>query len=650
MKILLATLHAKYVHASLALPYLAAACAGLDGVQAEIREFTVNEPHDRVLHRIIAEGADLVAFSCYIWNIEPTLRLASDLKKVAPGTFIVLGGPEASFGSFDLLERNPAVGCIVRGEGEETFRQLVTALRHSRSTTQPLNRSTSPSTIPGLVVRAGEELVATAERAPITDLDAIPSPFAAGRVDLGKPLVYYETSRGCPFSCAFCMSSLEKGVRSFSPGRIEADLQLLMARGVQTVKLVDRTFNFDAGRANAIWEFILAHNRESRFHFEIAADLLTEENLRLLERVPAGMFRFEIGVQSGKEETLARVGRRSDLAKLSANVRRLAATTGVTIHLDLVAGLPGEDYGGFLASLQLLFDMLPPDNDTSYFSVCQGGKEEATEALTRPLATLSQGEREKSALALRDRDRERGIRRGASDAANAGRREKTECHIQVEPLKVLKGSPMQRIAREEEYEFSDTPPYKILRTPWLPFTDIVRIEAISRLLDLYYNSGRFAATLGALARTTPLSRVFAGMAEFQADREEDQARSLTALFEALWEFVRGTVAEKDREGVRTALCYDYCLTEYPAGRQLPGFFPAGSGTTGKGGEQMAGLARRLGIGRESRVRSFTFRFDRDPRRPDGEDREVRLQFVYITAPGKGLEVRVLEEATPRTPR
>jgi anaerobic magnesium-protoporphyrin IX monomethyl ester cyclase len=586
MKTVLTTLHAKYVHASLALPYLSAACAGLDGVTAVIREFTVNEPSDQVLQQLVAEQAEVVAFSCYIWNIEPTLRLASDLKKVAPGTFIVLGGPEASFGCFELLERNPAIGCIVRGEGEETFRELVSALA-VRAGVETLHATslhgTSLSDVPGLVVRAGDELVATAERAPITDLDAIPSPFAAGLVDLEKPLVYCETSRGCPFSCAFCMSSLEKGVRSFSMERIEADLRLLMERGMPTVKLVDRTFNYDAKRAAAIWEFILRNNRASRFHFEIAADLLTGENLSLLTRVPAGMFRFEIGVQSGDEETLARVGRRSDMAKLFANVRTLVATTAVTVHLDLVAGLPHEDYPGFLRSLQQVFDLLDQNENP--------------------------------------------------------------CHIQVEPLKVLKGSPMRRIAEEEGYEFSATPPYKILRTPWLTFPEIFRIETIARLLDLFHNNGRFTASLAMLARTAPLSRIFAGLAKFWVDRDQETARSLAALFEAFWEFGEGVTAGEDRERLRNALCFDYCLAEYPAAGRLPRFFPESGGAPdgGKTREKLASLARRLGIGRDCRLRTFTGRFDRDPRRPDGEGGEVRLLFVYIATPGRGLEVRVLEE-------
>ncbi|HLO27293.1 MAG TPA: DUF4080 domain-containing protein, partial [Geobacteraceae bacterium] len=574
-----------YAHSSLALPCLASACAGVDGIEPVIREFSINEPHDETLRRIVAEQADLVAFSCYIWNIGETLRLASDLKKVHPGAFIVLGGPESSYGVFDLMERNRAVDCIVRGEGEETFRECAAALA-GRNREEAAAGSLID--ICGLTFRAGEDIVATPDRPPIADLDTIPSPFARGLVDLAKPLVYYETSRGCPFSCAFCMSSLEKGVRSFSPERIRDDLRLIVAGGARTVKLVDRTFNYDSQRANDIWTFILEENRESSFHFEIAADLLTDENFRLLERVPAGMFRFEIGVQSGNEETLARVGRRSDLARVGTNVRRLVATTGVLVHLDLVAGLPGEDYEGFLGSLQQVFDLLPLNNP--YFFVCQPP------------------------------------------------------FVQVEPLKVLKGSPMRRIAIEEDYRFSDTPPYKILRTPWLSFAEIGRIEAISRLLDLYCNSGRFTATLAEMARTAPLSRVFAALAEFRERRPPGADRSLVALFEALWDFGREFAAGKGEERLREALCYDYCRAEYPGGQNLPRFFPESGAATAKNGpeEKTAELARRLGIGKECRVRTFSRRFDRDPRRPRGSNGGVDLQFVYISAPGRGLEVRILD--------
>jgi anaerobic magnesium-protoporphyrin IX monomethyl ester cyclase len=574
MKLLLATLHAKYVHNSLALPYLAAYCADIEGIETVIREFTINEPADEPLRRAVAEEPDVAAFSCYIWNIGQTLRLVADLKKVRPETFILLGGPEAAHDAFEIMERHPAVDCIVRGEGEATFRDIV---EHLARADKNNTGGVSLAEVPGLICRAGGQIIETACRPPIPDLDSIPSPFAAGLADLDKPLVYYETSRGCPFSCAFCMSSLEQGVRSFSPERIKDDLWRLMERGVATVKLADRTFNFEADRADDIWEFILMQNRTSRFHFEITADLLSEENFRRLSRVPSGLFRFEIGVQSGNEATLAQVGRKSDLARLHANVRRLRAETGVIIHLDLVAGLPGENFAGFLDSLHSLFELAPH-------------------------------------------------------------------HIQVEPLKVLKGAPMRRIAEEEGYAYSASPPYRILRTPWLSFEEINRIEAIARLLDLYYNSGRFAATLAALARSAPLARIFADMATFRESVDQEAGRSLAALFEALWDFAGGLTAGEERERLREALCYDYCLAEYPAAGRLPRFFPEGGATmeVGEVREKRADLARRLGINAGSRVRTFGWRFSVDPRRSPEETGEITLLFVYISTPGKRFEVRVQE--------
>jgi anaerobic magnesium-protoporphyrin IX monomethyl ester cyclase len=557
MKILLSTLHAKYVHCSLALPYLAASCADLPGLEFQILELTVNEQQDQLLSRLYAAKADAILFSCYIWNTELTLKLASDLKQLAPGTFVALGGPEVSFGSFDMMVRNGAIDCIIRGEGEQSCRELLQALRQGGSFAD----------IAGITYREGEEIVANPERGAIPELDSVPSPFAAGLVDLAKPLVYYETSRGCPFSCAFCMSSIDSGVRSFSLERIRRDLRLLMESGVQTVKLVDRTFNFDAARANEIWRFILEQNGSSKFHFEIAAELLTDDNLALLAEVPPGMFRFEIGVQSGGQETLAAVSRRSSLEKLFENVRRLKAETRVTVHLDLVAALPGESLDGFLASLQGLFTLCPD-------------------------------------------------------------------HVQVEALKVMKGTPMRSIARKERYAYSEAAPYKVLHTPWLSFAEIRRIEGISRLLDLLYNSGRFATSLEELGSDAPLSEVFAAAAEFFEAEEIASNLSLPMLFEALWRFAGTRRAEAALERLRDALCFDLCLTGYPGGN-TPSFFESNV-EKGERGAPAGIAAARKG----ERVRYYRRQFARDYREKPWAEGGTELTFVYRSAPGEGLQVEV----------
>ncbi len=259
-----------------------------------------------------------------------------------------------------------------------------------------------------------------------------------------------------------------------------------------------------------IWKFILAENRASRFHFEIAADLLTEENFQLLARAPAGIFRFEIGVQSGDDEVLARVGRKCDQTRLFANVRRLREETGVIVHLDLVAGLPGEDFPGFLGSLQKIFDALGSG------ATGGGSSSRAPYDLT---------------------------------GNNADNRSFPACHIQVEPLKVLKGSPMRKIAAEENYAYSATPPYKVLRTPWLSFAEICRIETISRLIDLIYNSGKFRTVLTLIAGTLPLSRFFATAAKQWEDAETLPNLSQPELFETLWRCAAGFLPERRTGGV-----------------------------------------------------------------------------------------------------
>ena len=355
MNILLTTLHAKYSHASLALPCLTAYCHDLPEAKITIREWTVNEPREQILRLVMAEGADLIAFSCYIWNIEQTLRIVSDIKKISPQTRIVLGGPEVSFGIFDLMHDNPAIDFVIKGEGEETFRQLIKTLMEEKACL--LHESLTE--IDNLFFRDGSDSVSGPLSRKNLELDRLPSPFEAGLVDFSKPLIYYETSRGCPFSCAFCLSSTEGAVRSFSIERIKKDLLFLMDRNVEQIKLVDRTFNYDAKRASEIWEYILEHNSSSHFHFEIAADLLTDKNLGTLARVPKNTFRFEIGVQSSSAATLEQVGRTADLSRIFANVAWLGAETEIELHLDLVAGLPGEDYNGFLNSLQAIAELKP---------------------------------------------------------------------------------------------------------------------------------------------------------------------------------------------------------------------------------------------------------------------------------------------------
>ncbi len=336
MRTLLTTLHSKYIHASLALPCLAAYC-GADCGEVLIREYTVNEPKEAVLAQIVACDADVVCFSVYLWNRVATLELVDCLKLIDSEQKIVLGGPEISFEEDDFFKYHP-VDALISGEGEIPLRHLLSAWQ----------RGENPVPIAGL--RLSEQPQKNGLSL-LESLDEIPSPFAVGLVDLTRGLVYYESSRGCPYTCSFCMSALDERVRSFSAERIESDLRILMDNRVAKIKFVDRTFNYNNQRSRDIFNFILQHNHSSHFHFEIGAHLLDKQTLELLEKIPKDMFQFEIGVQSTLPETLQRVSRKVSLEQLKDNILYLQQKTSIYLHLDLIAGLPGEKYSQFLNSI-----------------------------------------------------------------------------------------------------------------------------------------------------------------------------------------------------------------------------------------------------------------------------------------------------------
>jgi len=576
MKILLTTLHSKYSHSSLALPCIAACCRDIPGVTVVICEWTVNESRGHILRRIMAEQADMVAFSCYIWNIGDVLRITSDIKRIVPDTLITLGGPEVSFGIFELMQQNPFIDFVVKGEGEAVFRRLVSILAEQGklilpkpSSTRLLSYEESHFTgVSNLFFRRNDDITSGPLSRECLPLDNIPSPFTGGLVDMKKTLVYYESSRGCPFSCAFCLSSVEGEVRSYSMERIREDLLFLMQSKVANIKLVDRTYNYDAVRANRIWEYILEQNCGSHFHFEIAADLLTEENLSLLRRVPEKTFRLEIGVQSTSEMTLLQVGRTGSLQRIFENVSRLRRETKVELHLDLVAGLPGEDYAGFLNSLQQVAALAPHE-------------------------------------------------------------------IQVEPLKLLKGTEMREIARREGYRFSDFPPYTILVNPWLSYEEICRIETIGRLLDLFYNRGGFPAALKFLLEKFDFSQLFDQMA-YRAGMENLSGFSTRRQYELFARLTESLVANTEIISFHEALFFDYCQSEMPQMGKLPDFaekFQVECAWLGR-----SELPREVELPENSRVKAFRFNFSRDFRvEPWSEDR-VTTTFIYSSGKGRGLHI------------
>ncbi|BCV20121.1 B12-binding domain-containing radical SAM protein [Moorella sp. Hama-1] len=487
MRVLLTTLNAKYIHVNLALRYLRACCRDLP-LEFILDEFTINDRPEHIAAAIYRHRPDLVAFSCYIWNIEPTLAVAAILKKVRPELTILCGGPEVSFDTAAFLAQNPQVDLVITGEGEIPFRALLERLAGEQrlpagSRKEALTTIKAPETgersgpgpvpvpagasvpdrlnpsilaaIPGLAWRQGGLIhlnpVDTATLAmrpalpghtptpqtkgaggPETtpspyykDLDAIPFPYAedlaTGVNDLRQRTVYYETSRGCPFACGFCLSSTTMGLRYFSLERVRENLARLLAAGVREIKFVDRTFNAHKKRALAIWEYLLSLRPKARFYFEIAGDHLDEEMLSFLSRVPPGLFQFEIGVQTIDAGVNARCNRRQDWELLAANIRRLQAAGNIRLHLDLIAGLPGEGYAGVGKSFDAVAALKPHE-------------------------------------------------------------------IQLGFLKLLKGTDLRARAGEFGYLYLDRPPYQVLASSAIAYEEMLRLHDIEVLLKYYGNS------------------------------------------------------------------------------------------------------------------------------------------------------------------
>jgi anaerobic magnesium-protoporphyrin IX monomethyl ester cyclase len=499
MRTILSTLHSKFIHNSLALPCLAAYC-GDDCGEFLVREFTVHEPRESILSQILAEDPDVVAFSVYLWNRRETLDLTDALCVARPELRIILGGPEVSFEGEEIVTRHPGITALIRGEGEEPLRALLSAWQQEQQ----------PGVIPRTIMRVGEELICGPDSPPLKELDTVPSPFQSGLADMDRGFVYYETSRGCPFHCSFCLSARDSLIRSYSMERIKSDLLLLMQKEVAKVKLVDRTFNFDASRAREIFSFILEHNQSTHFHFEIAGHLLDESTLELLDKVPEDMFQFEIGVQSTLESTLDAIGRKVNMEKLEENIQRLRQSNRIHMHLDLVAGLPGDNYDSFLKSIDRVAALAPH-------------------------------------------------------------------HLQLEPVKLLPGSPLRDQAEELQIRFDPNPPYTILGSPDLSYAELQQLQEISRLLDLTYNSGHFSNFMLALNESTgSFARGLEWLAAEWRKRELFRfPLNRQSLFQNLYEIVKGRGKGTTQARLIESLAYDYALCERVVTNRIPEFFDTG---------------------------------------------------------------------------
>lgn len=416
-------LNSQYIHSSLApwclLAGVEAYCES--GITADVIEGTVNEKIENITQRITAKKPQVIGFCCYIWNITAIIQLIKIIKNELPDTIIILGGPEVSYNAEEVLQGNPAVQYVISGEGEKPFALLLNAILHQET----------GKDIPGVCYRDNKRIVTAP---PHTPEEEPPTPYTQQYFDaLQGRIAYLETSRGCPYSCAFCLSGRCGGVRFFDLERAKKELLLLANSGAQTIKLVDRTFNANRGRATELYQFIIenygtAIPKGVCFHFEIAGDLLDQETINLLAAAPVGAMQLEIGLQSFNTETLAAINRKTNVEKLKSNIQSIMENANMHVHIDLIAGLPQEGWNSFAESF-----------NTAYF--------------LKPNM------------------------------------------LQMGFLKLLHGAPMRESPEEFPCRYAQQPPYEVLETPWFSAEELVRLHCTEDAVERLYNSGRFRRTL-----------------------------------------------------------------------------------------------------------------------------------------------------------
>lgn len=431
MNILLTAINAKYIHSNLAVYSLRAYAAGKCEKYKEeigIAEYTINQPLDQILMDLYKRKPEVLCFSCYLWNIEYVEQLVAELGKIMPQTDIWLGGPEVSYHASHMLEQFPQVYGIMRGEGEETFLELAEFYyNNSGKSLEQCEKVQRLKEIVGITFRDGEEIIETADRS-VMDLSKVP--FVYEDLDVFKnKIIYYESSRGCPFSCSYCLSSIDKCLRFRDLELVKKELQFFIDHEIPQVKFVDRTFNCKHSHSMEIWSYIKEHDKgKTNFHFEVAADLLNEEELNLISTMRPGLIQLEIGVQSTNEQTIKEIHRTMKFSQVIEVVNRVHAAKNIHQHLDLIAGLPFEDYNSFHKSFCDVYALRPEQ-------------------------------------------------------------------LQLGFLKVLKGSHMEEKTKDYELLYQNRPPYEVLSTKWLPYSDVIRLKGLEEMVEVYYNSRQFEHTM-----------------------------------------------------------------------------------------------------------------------------------------------------------
>lgn len=369
MKVLLVAVNAKYIHSNLAVYSLRAYA---DDPVVEIAEYTINQQLDDILMDIYRRSPDVLCFSCYIWNLDDIEVLVREMGKLRPGMPIWLGGPEVSYDAADVLGRLPQVKGVMKGEGEETFASLCRVYHPQEEDNAIASVDCALAEVDGISFRREDGGIVENPWRPVMDLSRVPFVYHHME-DFEHKIVYYETSRGCPFSCSYCLSSVDKKLRFRDLELVKRELQFFLDHRVPQVKFVDRTFNCRHDHSIAIWNYILEHdNGITNFHFEVAADLLNEEELQILERMRPGLVQLEIGVQSTNPETICAIRRKMDFEKVSEIVRRIQDMGNIHQHLDLIAGLPYEDIASFARSFDDVYALKPEQLQLGFLKVLKG--------------------------------------------------------------------------------------------------------------------------------------------------------------------------------------------------------------------------------------------------------------------------------------
>ena len=497
MKILLTAINAKYIHSNLAVYNLRAYAAhyakGMaDSDTVEIGEYTINNQMEDILEGIYKAKPDVLMFSCYIWNIAFVEELAEEFHKLRPEVPVWVGGPEVSYETESFLREHPQITGVMIGEGEKTFCELAeyyagkSRRDKEKQKIQETQRTgegksteerSKPGEIPGIAYRNGDEIIFTAPRE-MLDLSDIPFCYdKAG--DFKNRIIYYETSRGCPFSCSYCLSSIDKCLRFRNLELVKKELQFFIDHEVPQVKFVDRTFNCKHDHAMAIWNYIKEHDKGiTNFHFEVAADLLNEEEIELIRSLRPGLIQLEIGIQSTNKQTIKEINRSMNLEKVRDKVARIHEKGNVHQHLDLIAGLPYENYDSFAHSFNEVYAMEPDQ-------------------------------------------------------------------FQLGFLKVLHGSVMHEKMKEYELLCQNRPPYEVLSTKWLPYSDVIRLKKVEEMVEVYYNSFQFSHTMRLLVELFPSAF---SMYEKMGNYYEKKGlfglnHSRLTRYEILWDFVESELAE-----------------------------------------------------------------------------------------------------------